>query len=303
MNPSHLIRAHKNLIVSFESSLHCTQVECICPITGIVCTINQATLPNTSFTYTHPLAIFENASKILSYHYEVPHYLQKLDEQILAGLVLSIYKHHDLIVPHKESSLEANLLLRSAGKELLINLLTLSRDFTSILLRYAPSFSLDWATHGQAQSLAESIQSYLNILRNIVHPPIRTKSEISTMPKKLALLTDKKQANFEEHFKLVKREAKEILADTLLPPRLASVLNQVFSKRNLLLINDEQRALLADKCKAIGLKRIAFLLTDTIDPTADIFASVDSALEKASESFSDKPKRTLAEILAAKRKS
>jgi hypothetical protein len=43
------------------------------------------------------------------------------------------------------------------------------------------------------------------------------------------------------------------------------------------------------------------MIQDTIDPCADLFASVDSALESASDGFSAKPKRTLAEIIAEKK--
>lgn len=299
MNPQHLKDAHKRLIVSYDTTLKIHQSQVTCPITGITFTISEPAIPGYIFNHLHPLASFEEASKVI--HQSAPVSLKSLDQQILAGLVISIYKHWALLDTKKLSGLEANLILRGAGPELLLECLNLSKSFTPIILRFAPSYSLDWQTHQDSQSIAESLQAYLTILRNIVHPPIHSKAEINTLPRKLEAIISKKAEDFETSFKAIKKEANQIISDTLLPPKLQAVLRQVFAKRNLLLINDEQRDLLAGKCRAIGLTKLATFITETFDPMADVFDSPESALERASDSFSQVPKKSLAEILAAKK--
>lgn len=298
MNPSHLKAAHRRLIVSYDTTLKIHQSQITCPITGITFTISEPAIPGYIFNHLHPLASFEEASKVIHQNLKA---LKSLDQQILAGLVISIYKHWSLLDTKKLSGLEANLILRGAGHEILLECLNLSKSFTPIILRFAPSYSLDWQTHQDSQSIAESLQAYLTILRNIVYPPIHSKAEINTLPRKLEAIISKKAEDFETQFKAIKKEANQIISDTLLPPKLQAVLRQVFAKRNLLLINDEQRDLLAGKCRAIGLTKLATFITETFDPMADVFDSVDSALEKASDSFSQVPKKSLAEILAAKK--
>lgn len=300
MNPSHLKAAHKRLIVSYDTTLKIHQSQVTCPITGITFTISEPSIPGYTFNHLHPLASFEEASKAITLSTS----LKNLDQQVLAGLVISIYRHWSLLDTKKLSGLEANLILRSAGPVLLLECLNLSKSFSSIILRFAPSYSLDWQTHQDSQSIAESLQTYLTILRNIVYPPIHTKAEINTIPKKLeTILSNKYHLDFETQFKAIKKEANQILSDTLLPPKLQAVLKQVFAKRNLLLINDEQRDLLAGKCRALGLTKLATFITETFDPMADVFDSPESALERASDSFSQIPKKSLAEILAAKKVS
>lgn len=299
MNPSHLKAAHKRLIVSYDTTLKIHQSQVTCPITGITFTISEPAIPGYTFNHLHPIASFEEASKVIIHSTS----LKNLDQQVLAGLVISIYKHWSLLDTKRLSGLEANLILRSAGPILLLECLNLSKSFSSIILRFAPSYSLDWQTHQDSQSIAESLQTYLTILRNIVYPTIHTKAEINTIPKKLDAILNKKVTDFETQFKAIKKEANQIISDTLLPPKLQAVLRQVFAKRNLLLINDEQRNLLAGKCRAIGLTKLATFITETFDPMADVFDSPESALERASDSFSQVPKKSLAEILAAKKAS
>lgn len=298
MNPQHLKAAHRRLVVSYDTTLKIHQSQVTCPITGITFIISEPAIPGHTFNHLHPLASFDEASKVID---QKSILLKSLDQQVIAGLVISIYKHWSLLDTKKLSGLEANLILRGAGPELLLECLNLSKSFSTIILRFAPSYSLDWQTHQDSQSIAESLQAYLTILRNIVHPPIHSKAEINTLPRKLEAIISKKAEDFETQFKAIKKEANQIISDTLLPPKLQAVLRQVFAKRNLLLINDEQRDLLAGKCRAIGLTKLATFITETFDPMADVFDSPESALERASDSFSQVPKKSLAEILAAKK--
>ena len=283
-----------------SASIQGDKVLIICPKTGIQSHIILPACPGKILSYQHPLAEYSVAKEIVT---EGIDYLRKLDISILAGLILTIYHRHELLAYGRETAIEENKILQTAGIEILIKALSISRQFNPVILTYAPQFSLDWSTHSSSVSIASSFLSYLKQIEDIIHPPVYTKAEISTLPAKLRLLSSAKKPtkDFEEEFRRIKAEAKLILQDTLIDAKFKAYLDQIFTKRNLLLINDDLRAKIASKCSTVGLDRLAEIISKTIDPCTDIFAGVDSAFESASEIFSQKPKKSLAQILEEKR--
>lgn len=284
---------------TLAASYKVNQVLVICPKTGIQSSLVVEACPGKVLEHKHPLSDYAVAKEIVA---EGIAYLRKLEPSLLAGLILTIYRRFDLIARGRETAIEENRLLQSAGIEVLIQALSLSRQFTETRLEYAPQFSLDWATYQNAPNLASSFLSYTRTIGDLINPPAQTKTEINTLPAKLKLLTSTSRPpkSFEEEFKRVKAEAKLILQDIILESKLKAYLIQIFTKRNLLLINDELRAKIAAKLDILNHSRLASLVRDTIDPTADIFASVDSALESGLESM-NRPKKSLAEIIAEKK--
>jgi len=274
------------------------QVLVVCPYTGIASALTLCEIPGKVLEAKHPLAEFAVAKEIVK---EGVAYLRKLEPSILSGLMLSIYKHYGLIHFGRESAIEQNTLLQSAGTECLIRALSLSRAFTVKNLEYIPEFSLDWSTHASAYSLAESLFSYIRLIQDSIFPPAQTKAEIDTTSIKLKKLvsTKKPASNFDAEFKAAKVEAKVLIQASLLEQKFKGFLIQLFSGKNLLMINDELRAKVVARLEANNEARLAEIVRDMVDPFINVEA-FDDAFDRASDSFTPRPKRSLADILAAK---
>jgi hypothetical protein len=271
-------------------------------------------------SYRHPLSAFQPAKEIAE---EGIAYLSKLNLEILAGIWLTIYRHYELVAPCKMSAIEQNKLLQSAGYEQLIQAIRVGLQITHDNKDLLPAFSLDWATHKDAASLTSSLYSFTRTVRDIVAPPAYVPSNQDTIQVSSIKLTKGElkrtkagkltlsdvEREFEAEFQAGKRKAKDLLNSSevvsLIDAPFLAFLKQLIAGRNLIAINEGLRGKIYDRLSQIGNTQIDILaeIIKASHNPYDIFASVDDALERASDSFTGatRPKKTLAEILADKR--
>ena len=298
---------------------------CICDFTGIVLELVIPQIAGTAFSYENPLAKFKNAKGIVQ---QGENYLKKLDSQILAGLWITVYRNYGLLaessIKNTNSSI-LNALLRTAGKDILINSLLFSTYINSSNASRLPAIALDYETHKHSSSLAPTLQEYTKLLSSILYPPAAkaaTAADIELSEIQAFQQAKKAQAKrigrsdvekaFEEDFAENKRVAKRLiaeLADSMaVPSKLIAFLRTITTGRHLVVMDSGLRSNIVAKLKGYKLPqtdKLATIVEESNNPY-DIFAKMDEAMVEASDSFASvaqatvKPK-TIAEILAEKR--
>lgn len=82
----------------------------VCPITGIISTLDLPAIPNFFFEQVNPIATTSNLFKLAELSITELHSLEK---PLLAGILLGLYKSLNLVDSSNTSSSEQNLLLQS----------------------------------------------------------------------------------------------------------------------------------------------------------------------------------------------
>jgi hypothetical protein len=299
----------------------------VCSNTGIVMGLVVPSIPGVVLEYTSPLSYFSNVSGLIK---QGEKYLSQLETQILAGLWITTYKHYDLIDIAKQNSSMLNAMIRTAGKQILIDSLLLSSFLDVRKANRCPKFSLSYETHKEhSTSFGPALREYTKIINDILFPeyaiqpvkeyetvPVYAISNTSNSKKRRPLGPSDIEREIESDIAANKRdiaankrEAKELLSivadNMMIPVPFISLLKTAFTGKNLVSMTDDLRNKMAAKLRTYAHKeteRLAKLLEDSKDPYAD---SVDEALDRASDHLDSiaKPARlpTLSEILAAKK--
>lgn len=165
------------------------KITLVCPVTGIISLLEITTLPGKFLHYEHPLSNLETARDIVQ---EGSSYLWKLETQILAGLLIVISQHYD----HFEFSgfnhgAEKNALLRTAGKELLIDSLVLFERFIhSRSLSYIPKLKIspEIATTGDGMGMGQVLFNHLKMFAEAVQKPDLSTYDENVKPKRVGTI-------------------------------------------------------------------------------------------------------------------
>lgn len=291
----------------------------VCETTGICMELAIPAIKGYALTYTNPLALYKNANGLADRGHT---YLQSTDTQILAGIFLTIYKHYGLIADSKQSAAEENAILRTAGKDYLVNAILLSKHIHSNNCHALPRYSLDYNSQGKGTgSIAPSLHEYTKLLRKIIFPPAieeenpelaayyAEQKALQATKKKTLGLSDAERA-FEEDFKNNKREAKTLVKELhdipAVPAKLTNFLKMLCNDRNMIVLDADVRSKLLAKMASFPLQQM-IRLSAIIKASENPYDILGSALNTISTEDSDSAlastvrRKTLAEILAEKR--
>lgn len=290
--------------IKLVSDFHC--MECVCDYTGIVITIEVPRIEGHVFTYQNPLSIYANVKGMIS---RGPSYLKMLDTQVLAGLFITAYRHYDLLesysTKNKLTGAAMNAMLRSAGKDILVEALDFVNLINSRNIHRLPALSLSYSAHKESVNLAPAIKEYIKLLRGILFPssiPSKDKALIATVTEEnmkiterndLGKVLEKRSASItvykgaerrnndsadEELFKTRRKQAKELLAkiedDSIFSTKLISIIRSLISNKNLVLMTPDMRSKIITKLSekpTIEVNALIKIIRDSEpeDPFAD----------------------------------
>ena len=292
----------------------------VCEITGIAFSISSVGFSYlSSFSYRCPIADIEYARQTIK-----ENHLKSLPKEILAGLILSIYKHHSLLYSGGQNAGACNSLLQSATEESLVSLINHSKALSKELIYSLPCLSLDPSSFLHS-GIDGAIKNYCSIIGDNLTESQRnrfglTSSEAKISVRRTSLIPTISKAKFEvvqtkaereEIFQTRKKEAKILFSSLscILQPALSSILSDSLKGRTLATLNKVVRGKIVAALQAYENKdcqALAFLIAlaeDPRDPLSmdDIFSTVFDDVEDLA--INNKPKRTLAEIIADKKAS
>lgn len=293
-----------------------------CSKTGINSALVMPNIPGMVFEYIHPLAYWANVQGVLK---QGRKYLEKLEPQIQAGLVISAYQHFNLLDLYTLTAQEANAVLCTASQDTLVDALVLASHFTAQKAVGTPILSMEWKDIKNWQTIDQTLSAYIKRIKpDFIRPELSPEEarqqriqvlNIEARDRKLPhgvielrkpTLSDCER-EWEAQFKLNKKAIKALL------PKLAGIisesfyefLNKIVKDRNLVAMSQDLRAKVCTKLNTTAspvAEEIARLIEACLNPY-DIFAHVSEDLERASDSF-NRParKRSIAEILADKKR-
>lgn len=291
----------------------------VCEVTGIAFSISSVGFSYlSSFSYRCPIADIKNARQTIK-----ENHLKSLPKEILAGLILSIYKHHSLLYSGGQNAGACNALLQSATTESLVSLINHSKALSKELYSL-PCLSLDPSSFLHS-GIDGALQNYCSIIGDNLTESQRNRfgltsseAKISIRRTSLALSPTISKAKFEvvqtkaereEIFQDRKKQAKALFSSIscILQPSLSSILSDSLKGRTLATLNKVVRGKIVAALQAYenkdcqALASLIAVAEDPRDPLSmdDIFSTVFDDVEDLA--INNKPKRTLAEIIAAKK--
>lgn len=201
-----------------------------CPITGIILRVEIPNLPPSFLlTYKNPLSILENASGILSLPYIQ---ISKTKVEVIAGCLLTLLTHHDLI-EDKLSSVERNEILCTfptfdlyqLAKIILASNNNRISGFPSISLQQCISFKIPTLLKTYTENCINSSTFAYSPNTIIVQNNIKV-SKVKTIVKELS-----KADRIE-----IKTLVSSIIKESLISPKLQIVLGFLSEGSNLRLM-------------------------------------------------------------------
>lgn len=308
--------------LSSLSSLSATQKTLLeCEKTGIVSLLILPCISSDfpSLSYAHPLSLYKNAKDFANLPLEK---LELLSDDILAGLALSFLHNFSLLENNKNSGIENNLLLQSAGTLALSYFVkALSRIKSQDRAAVLPSFSLNITTINTKNNKNESgvyhlVKTYTEIINNHYAPSSflserkqeeQKKKNLESAPQsdflkmKILSITRKDssgknasqqpkvtQRGLEESFQFNKKKGKVLLEKAIAAEQLskdsslAKFLTILFQKRNLASLGKEKRAELISKLEEKGLSDLAHVIEVSYNPFDAIFSVTEDDLDMVS---------------------
>lgn len=260
-----------------------------CPITGILLEVKIPSLPaSVILSYKNPLANIENSKAIFYLPYKE---LASVPSSILAGCLLSVLTHYDLITD-KLSSIERNDILSeypsftlySTGKDLL--------SYSDSRIAEFPSLSL---TEALAYHIPSLLKTYLEACKNSGNyfrredtiEVTRTITSKGKAKKSLEVSSDQRK----EAKVLVSR----IIAEEVLTPKLVTLLKVITQGNTLMTMSAEFRAKLVAKLDTFECAAAVIL--------SNLVSSFISEKEEEKEFSATNygTRKTLKEIIAEKK--
>lgn len=235
----------------------------ICPITGISVTIDIPSLP-IIFEYPNPLSIPHNAKNIFSIEYKEA---SKLSNSILAGSLLSLLSHYELI-QDKLSGIERNAILSEIPPYYIWKFGAFLVSLSSRKINLLPHLSLNLYEESYSSPL-DVIQNYYEactsaIEENPPYPIIKKEDRISLSKNKKQKNNINKEKREEARFLL-----KSFLSSFSVSPKFSSLLKLIVKDDNLITLHKELR------------DRIVKKLEETENEFAEDLALVISSFEKS----------------------
>ena len=247
---------------------------CVCQDTGIVSILEIPAIPGFAAEYLHPLSILSNARGIAQRGVE---YLVKLDTQVLAGILLTLAGDYDLFrFKPFDTGAHKNALLRSAGKEVLIDAIIIIENLVHSRNRqFLPGMSfVDDANDGQYFSTQSKISNYIKDLAKAIASPDHTVYDANAKPvkamrpvyvkdvekaeRKISYLARQELSRAKKELDADKKDAKNLIGELYKVGKIdikgKKVLTDLFADMTLVTLEPETRALI---CMKLAVKEHA----------------------------------------------
>jgi hypothetical protein len=175
-------RVSRRLLLAMRAE----KLSVVCPVTGIVSLLEVPAIPGFALVYEHPLSSLANCRGIAQRGQE---YLRKLDTQTLAGILIVLADSYDLFAfLESDSGAQKNAILRTAGKDILIDAIVLIEEYVhSLNIRYLPKLSLkpDVSTDNHNRSVEIRLHQYLTLVTEALRKPDTSVYDENAAPKKI----------------------------------------------------------------------------------------------------------------------
>src|ERR1044071_4804123 len=174
-------RVSKRMLMSGRAK----KMTLVCPVTGIVSLLDIPVIPGCFLPYEHPLSSLGNARQIVK---KGPDYLKMLDTRTLAGMLIVLADAYDIFrFSPSSSGAEKNSILRTAGKEAIIDaLIMIETQVHSRNKEYIPVLSLLPDTIHQGNSGANiRLHNWMVLLTESLRKPDTSVYDENAAPKKV----------------------------------------------------------------------------------------------------------------------
>ena len=298
-------RVSRRLMLALRSE----KCVCVCEKTGIVSLLEIPAIPSHALTYIHPLSDNRNARGIAQLGSP---YLQSLETQILAGILITLADTYSLFhYPPSDSGAQKNALLRTAGKDSLINaIICIERFVNSGNQQYLPKLSLVFDSILDYTNINGRMVQYLKALVEAITKPDTTPMDLSlkkigkidkikdrlaeqrTLEKKAKAKKILAQKIFETDKKAVKTLALTLAKQGKISDKLKAFLISIFMDDSILSMDYEARKTISEHTKISSVPELApiieMILADRKAITLDLSDLEDSiVLEDAVEPEND----------------
>ena len=273
----------------------------VCPITGILLSMDIPFIPNKIYSYENPLSRIDNAREIASMEYKEQ---SKISPHILSGILLTILSHYELIEDHL-SSTERNTLLSTIPPYHLCDAMRLIASCSRKRIELFPKISLS-STSTEYSQPTQLLINYIEVCRATLAPTLR-EARIERDYKITKTKEDKSSIT-----SLTKKRAKNLVAsliqEEILNPKVVTLLKLICQGDNLVTLNSTVREKLVNKLRTMTSTSSA-QLADLIEDTEKDITSAERAFkqeydEELNTLTSDMPayreRKSLKDILAEK---
>lgn len=262
-----------------------------CPITGIILEIGIPFLPSSILlTYKNPLADMTNAIGIMSLPYSA---IAKTKTEVLAGCLLTILQHHDLI-QDKLSNVERNEILCTFPA---FDIYTLARTILSYSERRISTFPRLSLKECCSFSIPELLKIYNELcIKSDAVERIETIQAVFHIPTKPRQTKIVEKEITQETRKRIKELVSCIVIENIVTPKFSTVLNFLYQGSTLKLMPTETKKIIIAKLDAMekdNADELSNIIFDSIVEEKEIQESEISEI-----SYSKR--KTIREILAEK---
>lgn len=296
----------------------------VCEKTGIASAMVIADLAGKKevLTWHHPFAYWSNVEGLIKDR----SWLEKVDNQVLAGLFITCYSHYDLLDLEGLNAVEGNAVLKTASSETLISLVYQARVFNKKNTSGVGMLSVDWPAMKDSASAEGLLKGYLKRITPYFNRPEEGNKKqdrlfaMSIEAREGRILAGGEylsgkrtlsdhEREFEANLRSNRAEGRVLVEDMrarqIISDKQKGILESTLKGRGLVNLPDEKRADIAEKLIAMndkGAARFAEILKASVNPY-DIFHRGVESLDSVSEEFrKDNKPVSIADILAERKR-
>lgn len=261
-----------------------------CPVTGIILEIGIPFLPpSILLTYKNPLADITNAIGIMSLPYSV---ISKTKTEVLAGCLLTILQHHDLI-QDKLSSVERNEILCTFPA---FDIYTLAHTILSYSERRISTFPRLSLRECCSFSIPELLKIYnKTCIDSTIEERIETITTILKTKETKQVKTVEKEIT-QETRKRIKELVSSIVTENIVTTKFSTVLNFLYQGNTLKLMPTNTKKVIIAKLDAMENDKADELSNIVFDSIVEEREIQESGMAEISYG----KRKTIREILAEK---
>lgn len=256
-------RAHisRRILLAKQSQ----QLSVVCNDTGIVSLMDMPAIYGYALSYIHPISMLENARGLAQKGKE---YLQKLNTQVLAGILITLANDYSLFrYQPSDSGAQKNAIIRSIHRDtLILAILLIENSVHSGNHAYLPQFSMILDTDLKRGELDVRFQFWMQAITEAIYRPDTEQwDENTTIQSKLRaeqrqrnkIERDadtelrKKQRELRQDCKAAIMHIKTLFKDERISAKLRMTLGTIYQEFQLLTMEQAARALLISKLESI----------------------------------------------------
>lgn len=296
----------------------------VCEKTGInsALVISDLAGKQEVLTWHHPFAYWSNVEGLIKDRA----WLEKVDNQVLAGLFITAYSRYELLDLQGMNAVEGNAVLKTASNETLINLVYQARVFNKKNTSGVGMLSVDWPAIKDSASAEGLLKGYLKRITPYFDKPEEGNKKqdrlfaMSIEAREGRILAGGEylsgkstlsdhEREFEANLRSNRAEGRVLVDDLrarqVISDKQKGILESILKGRGLVNLPDEKRADIAEKLIAMndkGAARFAEILEASVNPY-DIFHRGAESLDSVSEEFrKDSKPVSIADILAERKR-